>query len=435
MLKNTVFGHQGGEYTLAQSAICNPQSLAGPRLQQCLQDGATGKNEVCAILADAGLCHPFRVSRLQERRGHGARLRRLQPAAIHLPAVVTGQPQVHPGQRRHSARGAQQVRIPGRHALAQAVLGLERHQHGQDIGDHGLESFPIDEPSAVALRKRHDAHRQRRPCHDAILHLQAVDILCLRLALVSFEIEPDQLRRASADIEYECKVRACVNERGAAGHGQPGLGLATDHLDIEIGFLPDAAEKMRRVFSQPAGLCGDQARTYNPMMPYLGRADFESIDGTIDRALRQAMAGRDALAQANDARERVNHLEAPRRGPGNKQATIVGAEVQRCVGAVGIACLLRAIDDRTNGVVERMAIHGWRRNAPFAHRFMVRWRNLLLAERRGHGWRRTCAALIVPLHRPSPAPDVPGLSAPRRLSRLAWSHCSRRHPGVKTRCG
>ena len=104
-------------------------------------------------------------------------------------------------------------------------------------------------------------------------------------ALVPFEIEPDQLRGAAADIEYECKVAACVDERGAARHGQPGLGLAADHLDIEIRLFPDAAQKMRRIVSQPAGLRGDQARAHNPMMPYLGRADFERIDGTLDRLL------------------------------------------------------------------------------------------------------------------------------------------------------
>src|SRR6185503_18648050 len=156
------------------------------------------------------------------------------------------------------------------------------------------------------------------------------------------------------------------------------------------------------------------------MMPYFSRADFECVDGTLDRLMRQATAGRDALAQANDARERVNHLETPRRGPGNQQAAIVGAEIQCGVSSLGVASLTRAVDGRTNGVIERVTIHGRRRNAPFAHRLIGRWRNLLLAEPRGRGWRRTDAALIVPL---------------RRLSRLAWSHCSRQLPRVKARCG
>ena len=101
---------------------------------------------------------------------------------------------MHTGQRGHGARGAEQVRAFACHALAQAVLGLERPKHGRSVDHHCLEHRLVDEPAAVALRERDHAHGQRRPRCDAILHFQAVDVLGSKLAFVPLEVEPDQFR-------------------------------------------------------------------------------------------------------------------------------------------------------------------------------------------------------------------------------------------------
>ena len=104
---------------------------------------------------------------------------------------------MHAGHRRHRARGAEQVRALAGHALAQPVLGLERRAAWPATSATMASNIAcVDEPAAVALGERDDAHGQRRPGGDAVLHLQPVDTVAfanLRLyASRSSQISSDE---------------------------------------------------------------------------------------------------------------------------------------------------------------------------------------------------------------------------------------------------
>ena len=62
---------------------------------------------------------------------------------------------------------------------------------------------------------------------------------------------------------------------------------------------------------------------------------LQRVERALDGGLRQPAARRDALAEADDAREGVDHLEAAPRGPRHQQPAVVGAEIERGVGGPG----------------------------------------------------------------------------------------------------
>ena len=68
----------------------------------------------------------------------------------------------------------------------------------------------------------------------------------------SGEIDPDQFRRAAADVEEDDARGVVVDQRGTPGDSEPRLGLARDDLEDEPGLLADAVDEMRRR-SPPSG--------------------------------------------------------------------------------------------------------------------------------------------------------------------------------------
>ena len=175
-----------------------------------------------------GSRHPLLVGGVEQAGGDGAHLGDVEPAAVDAAALVARQAEVHAGHRRDGARGAEQVRVAATEPLAQPVLGLERRQQVDDVADHGLEHVAVDEPAAEALGQRDDADRQRGPGGDAALHLEPLRQRAPPLVLAARQVEPDQLGGAAADVEHQREIAAEVDQRGAAGDGQLGLGLAVD---------------------------------------------------------------------------------------------------------------------------------------------------------------------------------------------------------------
>ena len=90
-----------------------------------------------------------------------------------------------------------------------------------------------------------------------------------------------------------------------------------------------------RVGGEPAGLGGDQPGAHHPVPPDLGRAHLQRLDRALDGGLRQPAARGHALAQADDARERVDDLEAAPRRARHQQPAVVGAEIERGIGGFG----------------------------------------------------------------------------------------------------
>src|SRR5204862_85942 len=57
--------------------------------------------------------------------------------------------------------------------------------------------------------------------------------------------------------------------------------------------------------------------------------------GAVDRGLAEPARRPHALAQPDDARERIDHPKPLARGPGDQQTTIIGAKIERRIGRPG----------------------------------------------------------------------------------------------------
>ena len=108
-----------------------------------------------------------------------------------------------------------------------------------------------------------------------------------------------------------------------------------DDLELEAGFLGDAGAEFFAVLGGPAGFGGDQPRARDAAARILSR-QTERVDRAHDRRLADAAGRGDALAQADDAGERVDHPKAVAGRTRHQQPAIVGAEIERRVGAVGV---------------------------------------------------------------------------------------------------
>ncbi len=125
-----------------------------------------------------------------------------------------------------------------------------------------------------------------------------------------------------------------VEQRRAADHGERRLGLAVDHLEPDAGLGRDPARESRRHSSaaRQASVAISRSRL-GLLRTDLVAADAERGDGAIDRGFADAAGRRDALAQPDDARERIDHAKTVTGRTGDQQPAIVGAEVERGVDA------------------------------------------------------------------------------------------------------
>ena len=181
----------------------------------------------------------------------------------------------------------------------------EAGQHRRHLGDHVLEGSGADVAAAVALGDGDDADRQRHPGADAVGHAAAAAVRRRR------EIEPDQFRRAAADVEEEDagwrrdrSARRSRRRQGAPrsrARRSPARGRSR---------LRTRVEELRAVLGRAAGFGGDQAGAADVAVGKLGAADAERLDGARHGGVGEPAVGADALAEADDAREGIDDAEA-----------------------------------------------------------------------------------------------------------------------------
>ena len=102
----------------------------------------------------------------------------------------------------------------------------------------------------------------------------------------------------------------------------------------DIGLVGDAGDECVAIGGAPAGGGGDAARPGDPVAAHLAGADAQRGDGPRHGRLGQRAPVADALAEPNDARERVDDAECPAFGARHQQSAVVGAEVD---GGVGVS--------------------------------------------------------------------------------------------------
>jgi hypothetical protein len=322
--------HHLHQHAFAQAAIGDAQPLAREGAADRLQDGAAGEHQIGALGADAGVGDAALVAHGEQPLDHTADLAVAHPAAVDAAALVARQFEIDARDRGHRARRAEHVQ-----AVDAAIRGGEAIDVGRDFLDHGRKQFAAHGHAAVALGKRHHADRDRGP--GANLRVRRA------IARGQRRAEQHQLGGAAADVEQDDALGMRIDQRRAAGGGEPRLGLAVDDFQLDADLGPHAVEEVDAVGRGPAGFGGDQARPGDAAIAHLGAADAQRLDRAHDRGLAQPARGGDALAQPDDARERVDDAEAVAGRARHQKPAVVGAEVERRIGRAGRIPPLRAV--------------------------------------------------------------------------------------------
>ena len=203
------------------------------------------------------------------------------------------------------------------------VLARERLDHGRHVVHHRRVGRGRHGLSAIALGQRHDAERQRDPAADLRQRRSAAALLRA--------VEPHQLRGAAADIEQHRAFGLRIDQRA-----QPvAARRASVSRSITSSSRPTSCATRARKSSpfsaeRQASVAISRARV-TPLLLHLVAADRERADRALDRRLADTARGGDALAEPDDAGERVDHAEAVAGRTRDQQAAIVGAEIERGV--------------------------------------------------------------------------------------------------------
>ena len=242
-------------------AVGDAQPLARKRAADRLEDGAAGQHEIGALGADAGIGDAAFVAHGEQPLDHARDLRVAHPAAVDAAAVVARQIEMDAGDRRHRARGAEQVQPRGA-----AVLGARSGRRRPRPPRPSPRTLRRHRDAAVAFGERHDADRQRDPGARS-------PGAAGRASVGAAAAEPDELRGAAADVEQDGAVGRRVDQRRAAGGGEPRLGFAIDDLKLDADLVADALEEVEAVAGRAAGLRRDQPRAGDAAVSHLGAAD------------------------------------------------------------------------------------------------------------------------------------------------------------------
>ena len=110
-----------------------------------------------------------------------------------------------------------------------------------------------------------------------------------------------------------------------------------DDLQFEAGLFGNALPEYFAVFGGAAGFGRYQsgARRGHAPRAHLVAAHQQRIDRALDRRFADSARGGDALAEADNARERVDDAKTVRRRTRNQEPAIVSAEVERGIGRIG----------------------------------------------------------------------------------------------------
>src|SRR5262245_4625214 len=330
---HAVLAHHLHQHAFAQPAVGDAQPLTRKCLADRVKNGATREHEVGAVGADTGIGDEIFVAPAQQALDHARHLLVHHPAAVDPAPLVAPELEMDAGDRRDRSRCPEQVHML---AVETAMFGDEIIDEGGDLGGHRGVDFTRDLVPAVALRERHHADRQRHP---------GFDLRQWRPASCGLgTLEPDELGGAAADVEQDDAVGAGVDQRGAAGRRQCGLGFTVDDVELEAHLAGDAGAEFVPVDGRTTCFRRDQARPADTAVAHLVAADRERRHRTVDGRVADAAGCRDPLAEPDDARERIDDAEAVAGRTSDQQPAVVGAEIERGIGRAGaMPCDLGAV--------------------------------------------------------------------------------------------
>ena len=232
-----------------------------------------------------------------------------------------------------------------RRGARRAVLGLERLQHAR----RRRRPWPRSRPASTWRPPKRSASvttptGSEVQADDAVLRIDAVGHAAARCRRGAVEIEPDQLGRAAADVEHEHEVAAGVDQRGAAGDGEPRLGLARRRSRCRGRASRARGRGTRRRWrrrGRPRWRSGASGAHWRGCAAWRRRPSAPRCV-RCHRRLGQPAGRPDALAETDDAREGIDDAEAAARRARHQQAAIVGAEVEGAVRRAVVRSPLRS---------------------------------------------------------------------------------------------
>ena len=202
----------------------------------------------------------------------------------------------------------------------EAVEQRRRPPRSSPRRSRGVTSVP-----AVALGQRHHADRQRHPGLDLAAAAGRAACGGERPSRTSSEEPPPMSNRITPSA---CGSTSGVQPVAASLASVSRSTISSSSPDL----LGDAGAEFGAVDRGAAGLGGDQARAGDAAVAHLVAADGQRLDRARDRGVADAAGRRDALAQPDDAGERVDDAEAVAGRARDQQPAIVGAEIERGIG-------------------------------------------------------------------------------------------------------
>ena len=204
-----------------------------------------------------------------------------------------------------------------------------------DPGDEGLQRLARHKPSSSAKTPvgHVDAAEHLGQRHDAEPHRLPGRARRPRGARALVGGEPDDLRRAAADVEHHDRPGVAVGEI-AARRPPPDAPPSRDRRSRarrRAARAPRRRIPRRSPAARQASVAIVRARV-TPRAAILSRQTLQRRERALDRRLAQPPGQRQALAQPDDAREGVDDPEPVGGRPRDQQAAVVGAEIERRIG-------------------------------------------------------------------------------------------------------
>src|ERR1700730_2734466 len=186
--------------------------------------------------------------------------------------------------------------------------------------------------------------------------------------------QPDNFRRAPADVEYDRVRDAGMEQRSAAGDHESRLLGGRDDLDIEPDLLLHSGQEVLAVGCSAARLGGDIARAGDAARLNFRGADPQRVEGTLHRLLGQGAGCGKPFAQSDDAGKGVDNAKAYAGRPRDEQSAIVRAEIECRELRSKAACDRRRVRDRKIPGSGRLELHRCARQLAARLRKSVRTR-------------------------------------------------------------
>src|SRR5208282_5088064 len=130
--------------------------------------------------------------------------------------------------------------------------------------------------------------------------------------------------------------RRGIEQLGTARRRQPSLGRGIDDLELEARLLGDAGTEFFAVLGRAAGRRGNEPRPPHAARAHLVTTDQQRFDRAGDCRLADAARSGNALAETNDAGERVDDAKPVCRRTRDQKPAIIGAEIERGIGSIGM---------------------------------------------------------------------------------------------------